>query len=72
MSKMFIILSEFRPKSVKGNLVPLYSKFEVRKMVPRNCVKTKFWTFVQKMDHIRYELWLKTSKVLFGTELNKF
>ena len=45
---MFIILSEFRPKSVKGNLVPLYSKFEVRKIVPRNSVKTKFWTFVQK------------------------
>ena len=41
-------MSEFRPKSVKGNLVPLHSKFEVRNMVPRNCVKTKFWTFVQK------------------------
>ena len=36
-------MSEFRPKSVKGNLVPLHSKFEVRNMVPRNCVKTKFW-----------------------------
>ena len=36
-------MSEFRPKSAKGNLVPLHSKFEVRNMVPRNCVKTKFW-----------------------------
>ena len=63
---MVIILSEFRPKSVKGSIVPLHSKFEVRNMVPRNCVKTKFWTFVEKMDHIRNELWLKTSKPKFS------
>ena len=63
---MVIILSEFRPKSVKGSIVPLHSKFEVRNMVPRNCVKTKFWTFVEKMDHIRNVLWLKTSKPKFS------
>ena len=62
LSKMCRILSEFRPQSGKvktvqksGNLVSLHSEFEIRNMVPRNCVKPKILAICPKMDQIRYQ-----------------